>query len=200
MRTDHRRRTYWLQEQIGSISKGWSDQQPLTEWCLPFWPGQYTSFLGRLVTSVLGRMVHIVLSRMVHTSLPRDRADKQSITDGREGKQAGTAPNGECGFSISVSRGSELRAQYYRRQSQATTKRFSRGTSNFSILSACRFVPEGLFPKGFNCPGCCLSQSDARRPASAICAAVIPDWSDCLQALLASLILFPVSSDKENHI
>ena len=26
------------------------------------------------------------------------------------------------------------------------------------------------------------------------------DWSDCLQALLASLILFPVSSDKENHI
>ena len=31
-------------KQIGSISKGRSDQQPLTEWSLPLWPGQNTSF------------------------------------------------------------------------------------------------------------------------------------------------------------
>jgi hypothetical protein len=65
-RTDHRMRTYWLQEADRLNFKGRSDQQSLTEWS----------------PTNLGRVVHVALGPLVHTSLPRAPADKQLITNG----------------------------------------------------------------------------------------------------------------------
>jgi len=54
-------RTHWLQEADRLNFTGQIRPAAINRMALPLWPGQYTSFLGRLV----------------HTSLPRDRADKQ---------------------------------------------------------------------------------------------------------------------------
>jgi hypothetical protein len=102
MRTDHRRRTHWLQEQIGSISKGWSDQQPLTEWCLPFWPGQYTSFLGRLVTSFWAEWyISFWAECYIHPCRGIVRTSSQSLM-GRQGSMRGPHPTGNAVFRFQL--------------------------------------------------------------------------------------------------
>src|ERR1019366_196158 len=70
----------------------------LTEWYIPFWTEWYIPFWAEWY---------------IHPCRGIVRTNSQSLM-GRQGSMRGP-PNGECGFSISVSRGSELRAQYYRR-------------------------------------------------------------------------------------
>jgi len=113
-KADHRRRTHWLQE---------ADR-------LNFEGQVRPAAINGMVPTTLARAVHVVFGPTNtyifgpgHTSFWADwyihpcrgivRTSNQSLRGGQE--KRGPHPKEECGSSISVSRGSELRAQHYRR-------------------------------------------------------------------------------------